>query len=307
MKQLIFKRVSSPYTNHNYIRVNIDEATDIVTFRSYSEFYFYRPITGVDPEIPTDASADPNIEIIYKLIIKHDGHNLSIGDNILISGAIDHLGIPSGIINNEHTITEVKDENTYVITLSKFNLNPTRISSGGGVAVGIYIPNSFRLRFDFSDTIGKILGFRDVSEKTSITTFDITHTNNEKYDFEIEVDQLGEQKTFTNNPIILSGDNYVQMLIKQFQVLSDLGKIKEYFTKILLSDVPGTILFNTFVPAQKIFRNSLKLSELDIEFYSPDGELYNFNNMEHSFTLELITIDEIPELTNISAKTGKIQ
>ncbi len=302
-----FARVSPPYTNHNYIRVTIDEPKDLVTFRAYIEKFFYRPIITVNPEIPTDPSADPETETIYTITINHPGHNLEAGDKILIAGAVAHLGIPADIINNEHSIHEIVDANSYKISLSSFNLSVTRTITGGGTAVGIYIPTPIRLRFDYGNTLGTVLGFRNVGESTSITSYGTVLTNNEKYEFELDVDEFGQPKTFKSNVLQLSGENYVHMLIKQLQLTSGLSDIKDFFAKILLPDSPGAILFNTFAQSNKIFYDPIgRLAELDIEFYSGDGELFDFNGAEHSFTIEIISLDETPHHTGISAKTGKI-
>jgi len=302
-----FKRVVAPYTNHNYVRVTINESTDVVRFRAYKENFFFHPIISVEPEIPTDPSSDVSTEQKYKIVISHESHNLEVGDKILIASAIAHLGIPANIINNEHVISEIIDDNTYKIELNKFNLEVTRIASQGGNAVAIYIPMLFRLRFDKTDTLGTILGFRDVGESTSITTYNNTITNNEKYEFELNVDEFGQTKTFKNNAILLSGFNYVHMFIKQLQVSTGLGEVKDFFSKILLPDTPGSLLFNTFAQSNKIFYDPVgRLSELDIQFYGPFGDLFDFNGIDHSFTLEITTADETPPHTGISAKTGKI-
>lgn len=292
------------YTNHNYIRVNINEMTDIVTFRSYIENFFIKPIIGVEPEIPTDPSFYMTDQLNYKLIIRHDNHNLNVGDEILITNSISHLGIPENVINNEHSIIEIVDENIYKIEIINFNLGATRYQTGGGTSVGIYIPNKIRLLFNKKNTIGTILGFRNVGESIAITSFGKEIKNTDKYAFETEFDEYGNKKIYRNNSIILSGYNYIQMVVDQLQCSNSLNVNKDMFTKILLSDVPGTILFNTFVQTNKIFNEPIaKLSELDISFYSPDGELYNFNGIDHSFTIEITVIDNIKD--SISSKTGK--
>ena len=61
------------------------------------------------------------------------------------------------------------------------------------------------------------------------------------------------------------------------QILTNSGTVKDYFTKILLQDAPGTIIFNTYTPNERKFYEPIpRLQELDIEFYSSDGELYDF-------------------------------
>ena len=100
------------------------------------------------------------------------------------------------------------------------------------------------------------------------------------------------------------------MVIDQFITnntnMLDVGSVKQAFGKILLNDIPGNTLFNTFVPATMIFQDPIaSISQLDIHFYSPDGSLYNFNNVNHSFTIEIMTKEEIPTDSGISARTGR--
>ncbi len=96
-----------------------------------------------------------------------------------------------------------------------------------------------------------------------------------------------------------------QFVTKNTNIL-DIGPVKEAFAKILLTDIPGNTLFNTFVSVSMVFQDPISsISQLDLRFYSPDGSLYDFNNVDHSFTLELMTKEEIPDDSGISAKTGR--
>src|SRR5690606_28367283 len=110
----------------------------------------------------------------------------------------------------------------------------------------------------------------------------------------------------TNNALKLSGDNYIIMVANPLKTLFSVGPIKNAFAKITLCDIPGKVLYNTFVPTAHVFDDPLEsLFELEIQFYNPDGTLFNFNGLNHSFTLEIITIVDIPEGTGINASTGK--
>ena len=60
------------------------------------------------------------------------------------------------------------------------------------------------------------------------------------------------------------------------------------FAKLLLSDAPGSILFNQYIQLAEFLSKPIKsLSEFEFNFYSPSGELYEFNGLDHSFTLEI--------------------
>jgi len=96
--------------------------------------------------------------------------------------------------------------------------------------------------------------------------------------------------------------NYILMTCKQAQIISDIDTNKfNIFAKILLNGEPGTRLFNTFVNTpQFLYTPITQLYKLDLAFYSPDGSLYDFNGVEHSFTLKVITVSDHPKGTGMN-------
>ena len=172
----------------------------------------------------------------------------------------------------------------------------------------ILIPNSFRLRFDYDDTLGHILGFKNPGCPSSITCYATKQSNKDYYEYQ---KRLEEMSLIPKNPEIIcapqiDGDSYIIMVINELKTLYTLGKIKDAFTKILLCDEPGKVLFNTFVPTFYFFDDPInELFELTISFYQPNGQLYDFNGIDHSFTLEIVTIYDIPEGAGLSIHTGK--
>jgi hypothetical protein len=80
-----------------------------------------------------------------------------------------------------------------------------------------------------------------------------------------------------------------------------------YFYKILLNGQPNTYLFNTFVQSPIYFNPPIKnINSLQFTFALPNGSLANFGSLDLSFTLEITTIDNIPENTNISTYVGRL-
>ena len=64
-----------------------------------------------------------------------------------------------------------------------------------------------------------------------------------------------------------------------------------YFAKILLDDVKhNETAYNTFIQTAKVYDITPEphLSELLISFYDEFGHLYNFGQVEHSFTVEIV-------------------
>ena len=162
------------------------------------------------------------------------------------------------------------------------------------------------MRFDQSDTLGRVLGFRNPGEATSITPFDTIVSNQNKYQFETGQNAVGQTIPIRNNALQLSGENYIIMVAEPLRTLLAIGKIKNAFAKILLCDSPGRILFNSYVPITHYYEDPLsELYRLDISFFTSDGNLFDFNGVDHSFTLEIVTVSDIPEGTGINANTGK--
>jgi hypothetical protein len=261
---------------------------------------------------------DPSCRCI-RVKINHNNHGLERFDTINITNAINYGNISADILNGTHTITNVVDDNNYDIVLHNVNdIVPDDPSNAGGYNVNILIPIKFRLRFDFDDTVGDNLGFRSVGFATSITEYDTIITNNVLYEDEdilnvIRLDKGVDPSTLDlstvsiRNAITLIGPSYLLIECQELNNISNKGKIKNIFYKINLQDnrtsneiTRDPMAYDTYSNNAIYFTEPLKLlSKLTFKFYTPDGDLYDFNGKDHSFMLEIITYEEIPEGTSL--------
>ena len=288
------------YTKNNYVEVDIDTNTDIVTFSSFKEAFLSKPI---------DAISNPEISLLdtgigtydkYSLTMTHPSHNMIVGSTFFLKGCISHLGIPEDVLNSEHIVTNVIDNNTFVFQIENINLQSEKINTGGGFSVKIYTPNIFRLRFDYPDTMGKNLGFRNVGEESSITKYNTVITNNDLYEDEVAYDELGNPKNITNDSLILTGEKYIFMTCKEINVIQDTGPLQNIFAKFNLTGKNGDMIYNSFNATPKFFYDPYpRLSELSFSFFNSEGELFDFNGIDHSFTLEIVTQEDRPENTSL--------
>jgi hypothetical protein len=111
-------------------------------------------------------------------------------------------------------------------------------------------------------------------------------------------------------PFVLSGNNYVYLVFKNIDnITSTTANIENIFAKILLSGVPGSILFNTFISSDKEYYDGLLtyLDYLDIEIRDSNGDLFEFNNADYSFSLEITEVIDIVQGSGISARTGQVE
>lgn len=290
---------NSNYTNNNYMSVFIQTDTNIVTFESYKEAQLITPIQSISPTIPDKGGSPP-----YTLTIKQNAHGLKVGDEILFSDFITTMGISDAVLNKTQIVTEISTPDTYKIVLNNFNLfTGSRIDTQGGYAAKVFVPNNFRLLFNSDDTFGSLLGFRNVGEETSITKFSTKISNADSYENEIITtdsagnkyvyDKSGNTQFLASDNIKLSGYDYILMSIKELDTTLNLStsKILKCFAKINLTGLPGKILYDTFVQTTTLSYDPINLTKLTVNLYAPDGTYFDFNGMDHSFVLEITTMN----------------
>lgn len=281
------ERISSNNISKKYheFDISLNTSNNEITFNSYkSELLSDKPLRT--EQVIIDG------ETRFKLIITHASNSVNVGDKILISNSLATQGIPADIINSTHTVTETNtNESTYTILLPKFNLESSTSNTGGGNRVTVRVNLLVKLFFNYSDTLGKILGFREVGNEIAVTKFASTIKNTDLYSLEssTNIDATGNEKNEIIPQLNFTGDNlYFLLFINDFGSIVTSNDLDDAFAKIQLSGIPSDVLFNTFVQSPVIFERPLQeLSELRIKCLYPDGNLVQFNNVDHSFTLRI--------------------
>lgn len=274
------------YNSKNSVSITIDNTSNIFSITFFDELIIDSPFTFQKKDN----------EDFYYIQVYHPNHNLEVGTSVVINNAIDFYIFPSSVLNDTFTIIDIIDNDYYSIKLKKFNpltsatMSSNIVSSGGGIGVSLKYPIYAKLYFNQPNTIGNILGFRNVGSTNAITSWSLTNSNSELYQLDTDTDFIGiKNKTkYINNYINLNGDNYILMASNLFEKSSTYGNIKGVFAKILLAGVPGSILYNQYIQlSEELTQNITSISNIQFTFYSPDGTLYDFYNIDHSFTLEI--------------------
>lgn len=260
------------------------------------------------------------------------------GDIIKIENIKQFLGIDINNINGEYEIYKVKLEDIYKIndiTFDSLNIinikekifNEEEIDDDyfmiklNGIDIKndyqnniisnvfkMYCPNNIRLIFTSEDTFGKLLGFKNTGKSTSITKWNNIITN--KMDYESDIGYINEDDDINNGDSVnIIGNNYIIMVCDELKVIESLTKIKDVFNIISLNkkeDNDDIYVYNTFMKIDKIYLNPInEINELTFHFYNADGSLYDFNGINHSFTIQFTTINELSLNVNVSSLTGK--
>ncbi|ULY68628.1 hypothetical protein [Chlorella virus XW01] len=227
----------------------------------------------------------------FLLTVRHLNNLVEVGDIIEIAGSTSIGLVPSSAINKKHRVYSLnKEQSSYSIILEPFI--PTNINGlvgDGGVATRVKSRALVSFYFNKKDTLGGILGFKNVGNINSITPFSHITTNKDNYVLPNLYDEVGN---IVNNDVYLNltGDNnYLMMHLNDYESITSNSPEGNCFAKILLAGNPGDILFNTFMTYPVEFDIPIQtINRFDIKFTFSDSSKPRFNNLDHSFTL-LIT------------------
>jgi hypothetical protein len=292
---------NSSYLPNYYVKINIKQDQDYIEFNNYRKAILSKPIISITPPIQ---QADTSIGVgSYTITINHQNHNITtIGTQIILENFIDHLGISASDLNGIQTITEIIDINRYSFQLNNINLNPIKSITNGGFNASILKPNLFRLFFNREYSMGAQIGFRNVGDPDSITSYLTTITNKLPYENEIGFDALKNLKIFTNTSLTFTSDYYINMTSPQLSVIKNTAAPYDLFAKIFFSNNNSEVMINSVITPPVYYYNPIHfLNELSFNFYNSAGNLFDFDNIDHSFILELTMIDNIPENTGLNS------
>ena len=294
---------SSSKSNLNRLTLTIDTLTNVVTFYAFSVYTLSMAITRSKADFPDG---------LKRVIVAHPNHGLSPGDQITIEGALSTDTIPRASLNSTFIIESLIDAHQYVIIIPSHNSNTSEVSYGGG-SISVLTPVKFRLLFDRPGTIGKILGFRNINTNTAITSYSTSISNTMAYESDFFVNEVGIQvandsySQVTNNILQLYGDNYIILTCDAIQDDVKVGTLNGQLAKLFLSMPPGEIIYNQFVQLNyRLKKEKTNLSELEFTFCYPDGIPFDFNGLDHSFTLEIYTRLSQVDNSNINSKMTPI-
>ena len=95
-----------------------------------------------------------------------------------------------------------------------------------------------------------------------------------------------------NRPVTISNQPYIYMCSdalsnKEGGALYKENNIDNIFAKLLLVENAGNFMYNSFITKPIYFKDLKSLNNVDFKFLTVNNELVEFNNIEHSFILEI--------------------
>jgi hypothetical protein len=108
-----------------------------------------------------------------------------------------------------------------------------------------------------------------------------------------------------NRSINLEGENYVFLCCPQLATMMNTGNVKNIFARITLDQSPGSMVFAYLSNPKEFLDAPLdKLDELEFSIVNYDGTLYEFNDLDYSFVLEITEVIDKTDVFNFSSKRG---
>jgi hypothetical protein len=298
------KRINSTSENiiYNNFEITCNTFTNEVTFSAYKT-------ENLPNCLKVDIYTINNIDY-FRLIIKHPNNLVQVNNKVIVSNSLDIGLINKSYINKSFTVYEVNIENSSYNMLiapvnqitSSNNLGTTLTDSGGG-AIQITSNARISLLFNYPNTIGAVLGFKNTGSQNSITPYKNIISNFDSYVNDKNLNSVGNIVTSHQLLNFVGNNNYYLLYLNDYELVSNTSNQENAFAKILLSGQPGDILFNTFInyPLEFDFPIST-LNELQIKILYPDGTYPDFRNIDHSFTLRITELVNYPKNTGINSK-----
>lgn len=103
--------------------------------------------------------------------------------------------------------------------------------------------------------------------------------------------QLDAPNWYTESVTVmnLAGENYVYLCVKGMPTVVTSERLHDVFAKIIYNVPPRSIAFDSFISNAYIYPEPVNISQLEISFMRHDGFLVDFNDVEHSFSIEIFT------------------
>uniref|UniRef100_A0A6C0E0U6 Uncharacterized protein n=1 Tax=viral metagenome TaxID=1070528 RepID=A0A6C0E0U6_9ZZZZ len=284
-------------------RINNEiQIQSLLSYKFISSFISLKSIVPVDAGVNSLNGVSETGELAYVLTIQHINHPFNNGDTIQIQNSRDYLYLAAIDINNIFTLTYI-DTNNYSVIVNYTTIPSIITNTIQNPNAQIVWVSPFRIYFDKPNTMGNILGFHNVGGNNSITQYATTINPNTLY-----INEITKLNDF-NKKLKLEPPAYVLMYCDEVNdnvmivnnAISKINNRNYFFYRINMNNPNGQqLIYDTFADTPVIYSAPLrKIKKFNFSFFTPDNKPYDFDNVDHSFVLELTTIKEMPVGTEI--------
>lgn len=246
-------------TNYNFYIKKIFEENNFFQLDIYSKIILYEALSRLTVLSQTELSLE-------KINVYFPNHNLQNGDEILLENVISFYGIPENVLNKNHIITKI-DNNNFFFTLKPYNIFQSSINDNNKGGKNIFLLIKKKIKF-IENNLTRKMGIKTntFSDKIDNNSYPINLF--EPYFYVKAVINNGEQciNNFTNNGL---NNILLKKYINQNYEKNDLNSnIKLFFESPI---------------------NSLYKILFSIEY--DNEKLVDFYNLDNNFILRVSYID----------------
>lgn len=317
LSNIDIKNSINPYVSTGLITVSFPSHgfNSLVNIQNGTPYNF--PITGetIRPIVVTTLNRH---KLSVGNLVRLTGTSPQKINNILVSGvdpSLDGGGYIVKSVDSDYTFTIIKSSGTTSFPVITPSPNITGI---------LGLNNDFYL-YDVQDIggisktmlNGILFTVRDILDENTFTfmapntyaTSTETGGGSSIYISSLRHGFNGIQKNTKNGvltrSINLQGEDYVFLTCPQLDTMLNTGNIKHIFSRISLDQPPGYVCFK-YLSNPKHFNTMPldKLSELDFSIVYYNGSLYDFNDLDFSFTLQITEVSDGTNAFNVSSKRG---
>ena len=322
-KTFLFEKEFVSLDTNNIIQGTAFIGTGLITV-SYPSHGFNN-IVGIENGTPYDIIVNEeltitNLPIIISTLNKH---NLAVGDIIRLSGTNTTPSLNGG----GYEVYQVIDNDTFSIIRKPTSFTeltvPTNVSGILGLSHEFYLYGMNDLGGISKEILNGVkYTVRDIIDENTFTfmlssSFATSTAKCElKGDHQCDVYissllhgfngiQNNTKQGVLNRCINLQGEDYCFLTCPQLDTMLNTGSVKNIFARISLDQPPGYVCFK-FLSNPKHFNTVPldKLTELDFSITNYDGSLYEFNDLDFSFTLEITEVSDATKSFNVSSRRG---
>lgn len=299
-----------------------------ITYGSLSTFGTILSTTDTSGNIITSGNIYSSLPLIAQTITNHNF--VVTGGNLRFSNTNFGLDGPptNGANAGQYLLTNINSSDTFsfIKTPVSFTQGSIVYSTSGSISGILGLSNDFFLYnvntiggIDSTVINNNLFSVREIIDENTFT-FMIPNT----YATSNEVDggsnvyisslkhgfsgiQTNTKNNNLNRSINLEGENYTFLTCPTLNTLLNTGSVDNVFARISLNKSPGNICFD-FLSNPKIFNKTPlnKLSELEFSVVNYNNSLYEFFDLDFSFTLEITEVIDETDAFNISSRRGII-
>lgn len=109
-------------------------------------------------------------------------------------------------------------------------------------------------------------------------------------------------------PVNLQPQSYIFLTSPVLSSMANTGPVKNIFAKIQLSGAVGTTMYNSHVASPVIYDEAFlpMLSSIEVRFVTDNNEDYEFNSVDHSFTIDITEQLDVVAASGFDSRRGAI-